>query len=83
MVFIEAPVDEWDMAEFSNHNHPIHSDILRYYEKRFFKAENNNAERAGDIALLETVNRYLDPHGFEYIDKENSQEEKHETTVNE
>ncbi|MCL1812252.1 MAG: DUF4406 domain-containing protein [Treponema sp.] len=71
VVHIEPPVDECGLAEFSNH--PIYSDVLRYYKKCYFKAEENLDvyDRAGDIALLETVHRYLDPHGFEYIDKEN------------
>ena len=72
IVHIAPPLDEWKLAEFSNQ--PVHSDIIRYYEKRYFQAEAalDASERAGDIALLETANRYLDPHGFEYIDKENS-----------
>jgi len=70
VVYIEPPVDEDGIAEFSNH--PIYSDVVRYYRKRYFQAEANQttAVHPGDIATLETVNRYLDPHGFEYIDKE-------------
>jgi hypothetical protein len=73
VVHIEPPVDECVVAEFSNH--PVCSDVLRYYRDRYFKAEKDphTAEHPGDIALLETVNRYLDPHGFEY--RESSREE--------
>jgi len=67
VVYIEPPVDEHSVAEFSNK--PVHSDIIRYYKERYFKAEEDLSlsERGGDIALWETANRYLDPHGFEYI----------------
>jgi len=73
VVYIEPPVDECGISDFSNH--PIFSDVLRYYKKRYFQAEADHpiSEHPGDIALLETVNRYLDPHGFEYIDREDLQ----------
>jgi hypothetical protein len=81
VVHIQPPADEYAIEEFFSL--PIHSDILRYYTKRYFEAERvMNPERivcAGDIALLETVNRYLDPYGFEYREREHSQEEKHGT----
>jgi len=76
VVYIEPPVDECGVAEFTNH--PLYSDIIRYYKKRYFQVEEEittpdqlvGMRNPGDIALVETVNRYLDPHGFEYIDKE-------------
>jgi hypothetical protein len=67
VVYIEPPADEIDLDDLARR--PLCSDILRYYKERYFKAEKETSlsGRAGDVALLETVNRYLDPHGFEYI----------------
>jgi hypothetical protein len=73
VVYIEPPVGIDTLTEFLDF--PICSDVLRYYKKRFFETSLTMGplevcENAGDLALLETENRFLNPHGFEYISKE-------------
>jgi hypothetical protein len=64
VVYIEPPLDiEDDLSRFP-------AELRRYHIARHARCLENgfNDAFAEDCALAETVNRYLDPHGFEYID---------------
>jgi hypothetical protein len=69
VVYIEPPVDASTLALLFKK--PVRSDIPRYFESRIAAMEAKGFDEAciEDRALAETANRYLDPHGFEYIDR--------------
>ncbi|MDR2663666.1 MAG: hypothetical protein LBC31_11780 [Treponema sp.] len=64
-VYIQPPVAPEDIDGF--YEQQFYSDIPRYYEQRITALERKGVENSENIALLETVHRYLDPEGFEYI----------------
>ncbi|MDR2186373.1 MAG: DUF4406 domain-containing protein [Treponema sp.] len=70
VVYLEPPVDESALALLFGT--PVCSDVPRYLERRIAALEANGCDEAliRDRALYETETRYLDPHGFEYIDRE-------------
>jgi hypothetical protein len=83
VVYVEPPVRREDiMTQF-----PI--DLTRYYQLRYLQGiqDGFSEDFAEDRALTETVHRYLDPHGFEYLNEpgadgprsETSKEENHGT----
>jgi hypothetical protein len=68
VVYLEPPVSAQDIPNFFNH--PIYSDIPRYFEKCIAGAESLGRDDLEweDIATIETCNRFLDPYGFNYIE---------------
>jgi hypothetical protein len=67
IVYIEPPLTALGLYMFFGHE-PGH-EIYDYYLRRLYDLETINPDTAEDRALVETANRYLDPHGFEYIEK--------------
>jgi hypothetical protein len=69
VVYLEPPVDASTLALLFEA--PVHSDIPRYYERSFARLRQSGMDDRllEDLALRETCTRYLDPHGFEYIDR--------------
>ena len=70
VVYLEPPVNVSVISLFREL--PVYSDIPRYFEKRLvqMEAEGRDENAMEDRAFLETCNRFLDPHGFEYIDRD-------------
>jgi len=66
VVYIEPPVDLINIKEISI----AAPEALRYYNARLTQFCNEGVEGplAEDRAAAETVSRYLDPYGFEYIE---------------
>lgn len=64
IVHMEAPVNELDIVA-------ANAEIYRYWTKLCSKwaVIEVSDEVANDRSLVEITNRFLDPHGFEYIDK--------------
>jgi hypothetical protein len=67
VVYIEPPLSAFDLYTFFG-NDPVR-EPYRYYCQRLRELETINPDTAEDRAIVETVNRYLDPHGFEYIEE--------------
>jgi hypothetical protein len=67
-VYIQPPAAPEDIAAFDEK--PVYSDVPRYYEQRVAALERDGVEYPENIAVLETAHRYLDPEGFEYIERE-------------
>jgi nucleoside 2-deoxyribosyltransferase len=69
VVHLEPPVDSSIVRSFLEM--PIYSDVPRYFQNRFaqLEAEGRDEMTWEDIALVETCNRFLDPYGFEYIER--------------
>jgi hypothetical protein len=72
VVYIEPPVDSLHIFTIQGQNNSNSSDILSYHEKcvERFEREGSDNDLANSRAIIETANRYLDPHGFEYIERE-------------
>jgi len=68
VVHIEPPLDYEDLNELF----AAAPESLRYYNARIARFHGEGAEPslAEDRATAELANRYLDPHGFEYMDIE-------------
>jgi hypothetical protein len=68
-VYLEPPVDFSIINLFLDA--PVCSDVPRYFENRLtaLEAEGRDELNWEDTALIETCNRFLDPHGFEYIER--------------
>lgn len=67
VVFVETPVDYLDLSELFT----AAPETLRYYNARLmaWHKEGLTETLAEERALAELSNRYLDPQGFEYIEK--------------
>jgi hypothetical protein len=65
IVYIEPPLSDLELTSIAGSLPDC--DLLRYCARR------ENAYTPADTidprAIFETTNRYLDPHGFEYIDR--------------
>jgi hypothetical protein len=63
VVYIEPPFDIDGPDRFPG-------EVVRYFEARYARCiqKGYNEHFSEDLALHETANRYLDPHGFEYLD---------------
>jgi hypothetical protein len=78
VVYVEPPVRCEDIATL------FPCDLARYYQLRYLQGVQDGFDEtfAEDRALAETVHRYLDPYGFEYLDgprSETSEEEQNGT----
>jgi hypothetical protein len=71
LVYIEPPVDIDGLSRFP-------AELNQYFQARYVRClqRGYTEEFSEECALYETANRYLDPHGFEYLD-EPSKEENH------
>jgi hypothetical protein len=81
VVYIEAPVGTLsDLIRISAHSRPAYVELAQYLNDRLEKwyKDSYNAEDAEERALVETINRYLDPYGFEYLDGPRSETSKEE-----
>jgi hypothetical protein len=65
VVYVEPPLGEAGLTELFT----AAPETLRYYNARIsqFHKEAADERLAGERALVELINRYLDPYGFEYI----------------
>jgi hypothetical protein len=63
VVYLEPPVNVEGFSRFP-------AELNRYFQARCEQciARGYNEEFSEECALYETANRYLDPHGFEYLD---------------
>ncbi|MDR2144608.1 MAG: DUF4406 domain-containing protein [Treponema sp.] len=66
VVYLEPPADTPAILALFD----LYSDVHRYFGNRIerLETEGRDAEDCKKIAFLETCNRFLDPHGFEYIE---------------
>ena len=67
IVFFEPPINELDVVCMEG----INPEIYRYWVKLVTRWARSTPDDdiATDRSLAEISNRYLDPHGFEYIEK--------------
>jgi hypothetical protein len=68
IVCLEPPQDYENIIDVFGSN-PL-SDIRTYFNQSLKALELINTDFAWERAVVETCNRYLDPKGFEFIDKE-------------
>jgi hypothetical protein len=70
VVYLEPPVDTSIISLLFQLQ--VYSDIPRYFEKRLVRLEAEGRDEVPweALALVETGNRFLDPHGFEYIERD-------------
>jgi hypothetical protein len=63
VVYIEPPVNVEGFSRFP-------AELNRYFQARYEQriGQGYKEEFSEECALYETANRYLDPHGFEYLD---------------
>ena len=66
VVYVEPPLDFIGLSELFT----AAQETLRYYNARLSQFQREGVEEllAEDRAIAELANRYLDPHGFEYIE---------------
>jgi len=66
VVYVEPPLDFISLSELFT----AAPETLRYYNARLSQFQREGVEEllAEDRAIAELANRYLDPHGFEYIE---------------
>ena len=69
LVYIEPPVDIDGLFCFP-------AELNRYFQARYARCigMGYSEEFSGECAVYETANRYLDPHGFEYLDEPSKEE---------
>jgi hypothetical protein len=74
VVYLEPPVDAFALSLL--HSGGRSGELARYFQSRYAQCvrKGYSEEFSEECAAYETANRYLDPHGFEYLDEPSKEE---------